>query len=225
MHNKTNKKRMETTTTPIEVIEAYVEPQPDGMITIECIEPDCLPDDTAEGRTVAEALQRLKDILPASLRSTPIHLNTWARSQPGQPLMLRAIELASEKHLSQTDKAGRPYFGHPVRVAARCQTDEQRMVALMHDLLEDTDVTAQQLLDEGFPAEIVEAVLAVTRRQGEDYEAFIERAATNPIARRVKIADLLDNMDVTRLTTLTDDDCQRLKKYHRAWRRLAFSES
>lgn len=216
---------METTATPIAVIEAYVEPQPDGMISIECVEPDYLPDDTAEGRTLAEALQRFKAILPASLRNVAIHLNTWVRSQANQPLMLRAIGLASEKHLSQTDKASKPYFGHPARVAESCQTDEQRMVALMHDLLEDTDVTAQQLLDEGFPAEIVDALLAVTRRQGEDYDAFIERAAVNPIARRVKIADLLDNMDITHLHTLTDEDCQRLKKYHRAWRRLVFGKS
>lgn len=216
---------MNTESDIIDAIVAYVEPQPDGMVSIECVEPDYLPDDTAEGRTVVEALEHFKSILPEGWRDKPIDLYTWARTPQNQPLMLRAIELASEKHLSQTDKGGRPYFGHPARVAADCQTDEQCMVALMHDLLEDTDVTAQQLLDEGFPAEVVDAVLAVTRRDGEDYDAFIERVALNPIARRVKIADLLDNMDLTRLVSITDEDCQRLKKYHRAWRRLAFTKS
>ena len=134
---------MNTESESVDVIQAYLEPQPDGMITIESIEPDYLPDDTAEGRTVAEAYGHFVSMLPESLRNKPVNLNTWARKLPNQPLMLRAITLSSDKHLSQTDKGGKPYFGHPARVAESCQTDEQRMVALMHDLIEDTRVAQQ----------------------------------------------------------------------------------
>ena len=158
--------------------------------------------------------------LPERYAHAEIVYHTHYDQEQYRPLLLRAIGLASAHHLSQRDKSGGRYFGHPVRVAENCDTDEQRIVAFMHDLLEDTPVTAQQLLDDGFPPHIVEAVQALTRQPGETYEQFIDRLSPNAIARRVKIADLLDNMDVTRLPVLTDDDCHRLQKYHRSWRKL-----
>ncbi|MBQ7691002.1 MAG: hypothetical protein IJT30_07435 [Muribaculaceae bacterium] len=202
----------------LEPLNAFVEPQPCGVVTISCSCRDL--DIDVEGATLREAKRNFLSQLPARYANAEIVYHTHYDQEQYRQLLLRAIDLSSTHHLSQRDKGGERYFGHPVRVAERCDTDEQRIVALIHDLLEDTPVTARQLLDDGFPTHIVEALLAVTRRQGETYEQFIDRLATNPIARRVKIADLLDNMDVTRLPILTDDDCRRLQKYHRSWRKL-----
>lgn len=124
------------------------------------------------------------------------------------------------KHAGQMDKAGKAYFLHPMRVAVACATDEQRIVAMLHDVLEDTDVTVKDLLEEGFPQEIVEAVLSVTRHQGESYEDFIERCALNPIGRVVKLRDLEDNMNLLRLSKIETKDIDRLSRYINAHRRL-----
>ena len=137
-----------------------------------------------------------------------------------EELLTRALAFAREKHRGQTDKAGMPYIDHPIRVAEHCASPEAKVVALLHDVIEDTDTTADSLRMEGFPDAIVEAVLAVTRRKGESYEDYIRRAVLNPIGREVKKADLEDNMDVRRLNELTDHDIERLRKYHRAWRFL-----
>ncbi len=91
---------------------------------------------------------------------------------------------------------------------------------VLHDIVEDTGWTLEALRREGFPEDIVEAVASLTRQQDESYEAFIERAAQHPIARRVKLADLEDNMDTRRLKTLTKKDQSRLARYLKAWRRL-----
>ncbi len=100
------------------------------------------------------------------------------------------------------------------------ENDADRIVAVLHDVIEDTKVTVDELRREGFPDEILDALACVTKRQGEDYEDFVARAATNPIARRVKLADLEDNMDVRRLGAVTERDAKRLTKYLRAWRQL-----
>jgi (p)ppGpp synthase/HD superfamily hydrolase len=91
---------------------------------------------------------------------------------------------------------------------------------VLHDVLEDAKVTAADLRREGFSDEILDALAHVTKRKGEDYQSFISRAAKNPIARRVKLADLEDNMDVRRLKRVTERDRKRLSKYLRAWRSL-----
>lgn len=109
---------------------------------------------------------------------------------------------------------------HPIRVAERCKDPRAKIVALLHDVLEDTDVTADYLRSEGFPDEIIDAVLAVTKREGEPYEAFVQRAAQNPLGKEVKLADLEDNMDIRRLKEITPDDVKRLQKYLRAWQSL-----
>ncbi|MCD8209088.1 MAG: HD domain-containing protein [Bacteroidales bacterium] len=132
-------------------------------------------------------------------------------------LLEKAMKLAGEVHKEQTDKAGKPYIFHLMRVAERCDTDEEKIVALLHDVIEDTELTAQNLLDEGFPPLIVDAVLSLTRNDGEDYMDFVERAALNPIARSVKMHDLEDNMDITRLERLEEKDLARLNKYLRAY--------
>lgn len=102
----------------------------------------------------------------------------------------------------------------------RCRTDEEKIVALLHDVIEDTNVTASYLLAEGFPPTIVEAILSVTRNEKESYDDFILRSKLNPIGRQVKIHDLEDNMDITRLNQLTEKDLERLNKYLKSYRVL-----
>lgn len=135
-------------------------------------------------------------------------------------LLEKAIIIATKAHDGQADKAGVHYILHPIRVSNRCRTDEERIVAILHDTIEDTDVTPDYLLSEGFPKNIVEAVLSVTRNEGESYEDFVIRSKQNPIGRQVKIHDLEDNMDITRLRQLTEKDLKRLNKYLTAYRFL-----
>jgi (p)ppGpp synthase/HD superfamily hydrolase len=132
----------------------------------------------------------------------------------------KALRIAMRAHEGQRDKAGQDYVMHPIRVAERCDDQRAKVVALLHDTIEDSDVTADHLREEGFSEEIVEAVLAVTRREGEDYDDYVRRSAGNELGRMVKRADLEDNMDIRRLPELTDRDVERLRKYLRAWRLL-----
>ncbi len=133
---------------------------------------------------------------------------------------LKALDLASWKHRDQKDKAGKPYFGHIARVSNACKTSPAKVVALLHDVIEDTDVTPEQMEELGFSEYIIKAVLCLTHQEGESYEDFIKRAAKNPIAREVKIADLEDNMDVRRLDEVTKEDFERMDKYLCAWKYL-----
>lgn len=128
----------------------------------------------------------------------------------------RALLLATIAHHGQTDKAGKPYIMHPLRVASSL-VDDQRIAALLHDVVEDSAFTLLDLTREGFKAPVVEAVKALTRNVGEDYEAYIRRLCLNPMARKVKLSDLRDNMDITRWDQLPDDLWPRLKKYHKAY--------
>lgn len=135
-------------------------------------------------------------------------------------LLEKALAIATKAHEGQKDKAGAPYIFHPVRVSNRCRTDEEKIVTLLHDVIEDTNVTASYLLAEGFPSTIVEAILSVTRNENESYDDFILRSKQNPIGRQVKIHDLEDNMDITRLNQLTEKDLERLNKYLKSYRVL-----
>ncbi len=135
-------------------------------------------------------------------------------------LLEKALKIATKAHEGQTDKSGAPYIFHPIRVSNRCYTDEERITALLHDTIEDTEVTAEYLLMEGFPRNIVDAILSVTRNENESYEDFIKRSRLNPIGRQVKLHDLEDNMDITRLNELTEKDIYRLNKYLKAYRYL-----
>lgn len=125
----------------------------------------------------------------------------------------KALDIAIKAHKGQKDKAGKPYILHPIRVADMCHTNDERIVALLHDVIEDTEITPEYLLSEGFPTKIVEAILSVTRQDGESYTEFIVRCGTNPIGRIVKIHDLEDNMDIKRLDKLTEIDLKRFNKY------------
>lgn len=136
------------------------------------------------------------------------------------PLFDKAAEIAIRAHQGQTDKSGKPYIGHVMRVSAHCHTPESKVIALLHDVVEDTSITPDQLIAEGIPASIVDGVVTLTRKHGEDYEQYISRVAPHPLCREVKIADLEDNMDIRRLAVIGESDVARLKKYHRAWKTL-----
>lgn len=135
----------------------------------------------------------------------------------------KAILLATQAHakIRQKDKAGKPYILHPLRIMVRMRTEAEMMAAVLHDVVEDTGWTLDALRKEGFPEEVVEAVDCLTQRKGEAYKDFIERLKPNLIARRVKLADLEDNMDVKRITRLSDRDTQRINKYLRFWKVLS----
>jgi hypothetical protein len=133
---------------------------------------------------------------------------------------IKALDLASLKHREQKDKAGMPYFGHIARVSNACKTGPAKVVALLHDIIENTDVTEEYLEEKGIAEFVIKAVLCLTHKKGEAYDDFIHRTAKNPIAREVKIADLEDNMDVRRLENVTEEDFKRMDKYLNAWKYL-----
>src|SRR5687768_5246030 len=132
----------------------------------------------------------------------------------------RAVALAVKAHAGQVDKAGAPYILHPLRVMLRFATDEERIVAVLHDIVEDCNLSLDDLRKQGFSPEIIAALDCLTRRPEEPYDIFISRAAQNSSARRVKLADLEDNSDLSRLSSPTGEDHARVQKYDRASRVL-----
>jgi (p)ppGpp synthase/HD superfamily hydrolase len=133
----------------------------------------------------------------------------------------KAISIAARAHEGQRDKAGAPYILHPLRVMMKMTTEEARITAVLHDLIEDTDWTIERLAQEGFHRDILDAVDCLTNTEGEEYEAFIRRVQLNPLAVTVKIADLEDNLDVSRLKEVTAYDEKRMEKYRNALQVLA----
>jgi (p)ppGpp synthase/HD superfamily hydrolase len=131
-----------------------------------------------------------------------------------------ALAIALEAHGGQQDKAGAPYILHPLRVMLAVDGEIERVAALLHDVVEDSNWTLESLRQRGIPEEALIAIEALTRRPMESYEAFIARAGANPIARRVKVADLEDNMDIRRLSVLGVEEVERLQRYRRAWEML-----
>ena len=133
----------------------------------------------------------------------------------------RAIEIASSAHAGQTDKGGAPYIEHPLRVMARCIGNDAKIVAVLHDVVEDCpDWGFERLRAEGFSEAVLAGLDSVTKRNGEDYDTFVQRAGRNALGREVKLADLADNSDISRLPAVTEQDLARLEKYRRAIDRL-----
>jgi (p)ppGpp synthase/HD superfamily hydrolase len=114
------------------------------------------------------------------------------------------------------DKAGAPYILHPLRVMLKLEKSEERIAAVLHDVVEDSEITLEHLRNEGFSDAVVDAIDAVTMRHGESYDDFVRRAALNSIGRHVKLADLEDNSDLSRIANPTEVDYERLAKYQRA---------
>lgn len=128
----------------------------------------------------------------------------------------RAIAVAAKAHEGQHDKGGTAYILHPLRVMLRVHTTEQRIVAVLHDVLEDTSMSLADLAREGFALKILAAVQALSRRDDESYEAFVARLGSDPLARVVKLADLADNSDLSRIAMPGPEDLARLQRYQQA---------
>ena len=132
----------------------------------------------------------------------------------------RAIEIATEAHRGQRDKAGNDYIGHPLRVMTAGHTPEEKIVGVLHDVVEDSDWTFNLLAIERFSPTIIEALRCLTHDPRESYDRYIARVKGNPLAAAVKLNDLTDNMDIRRLPYLSDKDVKRLKRYLRAYKQL-----
>lgn len=125
----------------------------------------------------------------------------------------RAIEIAVDAHRGQVDKAGAPYILHPLRVMFSLRRDDERITAVLHDVVEDSAWSLEALVAEGFGDEIVQALAALTKQPGEDRISAAHRAAANPLARAVKLADNADNADLSRIAAPSQKDYERLEQY------------
>lgn len=125
----------------------------------------------------------------------------------------KAIALAARKHSGQKDKGQQPYIFHPLRLMFKVKTSDQQIVAVLHDILEDTDTTIVDLISLGFSQDIIDAILALTKKEGESRIEAAYRAVKNPIARVVKLVDVADNMDLSRIAQPTNKDLLRLEEY------------
>lgn len=165
-------------------------------------------------------LQRFVDALEAAAA---------AQGEPtdDQRHLAMCVDIATRAHERQLDKAGRPYIGHPLRVMSRVEGLHTQMAAVLHDVLEDTTVTSEELRDRGVPDPVIDAVETLTRRTGESYESFVRRIVESgdPIALQVKHADIADNTDPDRLAELPEDTRARLTKKYRAALRILGSST
>ena len=127
----------------------------------------------------------------------------------------KAMEIAYKAHHGQVDKSGVPYIFHPIHLAEQMATEEECIVALLHDVVEDTEMTFEQL-EKDFSEAVIQALKLVTRDQKEDYMQYVEKIKINPIAKKVKLADLHHNSDKTRLEKMTLIDLKRNEKYQKA---------
>lgn len=132
-----------------------------------------------------------------------------------------ALSIAKKAHAGQVDKAGIDYIQHPLYVASQVKTEQEKAVALLHDVLEDSDITAADLLAYGLSNEVVTAVQTLTKKKGQSYQDYLEKVKSNNLARVVKLADLKHNSDLSRLKSVSDTDRERVKKYKNAIRYLS----
>lgn len=137
-----------------------------------------------------------------------------------ETLLGLAIAIAHQAHAGQIDKAGKPYISHPLTVMAQMDTLETKIVAVLHDAIEDSELTIADLVRQGFPEFITDAIAAITKLDGELYEDYIVRVKSNAIACQVKIADVTHNMDISRIANPTEKDFQRLEKYQKVLQEL-----
>ena len=133
-----------------------------------------------------------------------------------QSMVDLALSIARKAHEGQLDKAEVDYIEHPIYVASQVDTEEEKAVALLHDVIEDSPVSAEGLLQAGLPETVVTAVQVLTKKKEQDYQTYLETVKKNPLARVVKLSDLKHNSDLSRLSSITEKDRERLKKYKKA---------
>lgn len=132
------------------------------------------------------------------------------------PMTRKAMKIAYAAHAGQVDKTGVPYIYHPIHLAESMTEEKAVITALLHDVVEDTDITIDDLAREGFHADILTALTLLTHNPAEEYMDYISRLSTCPLARKVKLADLRHNSDITRLDAIDEKTARRLEKYRRA---------
>ena len=128
----------------------------------------------------------------------------------------KALRLCFEAHKNQLDKSGMPYVFHPFHLAEQMETEETVVAALLHDVMEDTDYTAEDLKEMGFDGDVLDALLLLTHQDGVDYMDYVKKIKSNPIAKAVKLADLTHNSDLTRLDVVDEKALERKEKYKKA---------
>ena len=129
-----------------------------------------------------------------------------------------AIELAVNVHKGQKDRYGKPYILHPMRVMLKMENEAEMITAILHDVVEDSDTSLDELRKEGFTEEVVEAIDCLSKRDGEEYFDYIKRAISTTLSRKIKLADLEDNMDLRRIDIIQEKDTNRMKRYLKAWK-------
>ncbi len=127
----------------------------------------------------------------------------------------KALAIATEAHKGQKDKGGNDYINHPLTVAKSMETDDEIIVALLHDVVEDTDTTIDDLKEAGFNDNVLNALATITKSDDESYDEYVQRVKKNPIATKVKLADLKHNSDLSRIKNPTEKDYKRVEKYHK----------
>ena len=132
------------------------------------------------------------------------------------PMTKKALAVCFEAHKSQVDKSGLPYVFHPFHLAEQMKDEMTTIVALLHDVIEDTSITVEELRDMGFPAEAIAAIQIMTHDKSIPYMDYVAQIKKNPIAREVKLADLKHNSDLTRLNEVAEKDLELLKKHKKA---------
>ena len=136
------------------------------------------------------------------------------------PMTKKALKLCFEAHKDQTDKSGMPYVFHPFHLAEQMKDEDTTIVALLHDVVEDTDVTIDDLKKMGFNDNVIDAIILMTHQSDVEYMDYIAKIKENPVAKAVKLADLKHNSDVSRLDSVTEWDKKRAAKYKKAIRLL-----
>lgn len=135
-------------------------------------------------------------------------------------LLLKATQLARKCHEGQVDKGGKPYIEHCLRVMNQGNTIEEKIVGVLHDAVEDSNLTLEDLEKEGFPEDIISAIDSMSRREDESRNKYLKRVAENPIALAVKIADMTDNARLDRIPNPTEKDIRRTNMYKKDIERL-----
>ncbi len=135
-------------------------------------------------------------------------------------MLATAIKIATQAHEYQKDLNGEPYILHPLRVMQNMETQEEKIVAILHDVVEDSSVILYELKKIGFSSTVINAIDVISRKKDETVNLYYHRIFNNKIAIKVKIKDLEDNMNLTRYTKIKKTELNRIEMYHKYWRQL-----